>query len=263
MRMAANQYLTTANPGDADAPVSPILSIDRGSTDQFEQTIEAHAHPEPKLIWSVSATATVTAAARHWLIPPGYGLWIPGGVEHGGAVLRAGEGSAVAFSPDHCPITWPRPTGVAVGPLLRELIAHLHQVSHHDPSRPHAEALMFALLVPLPTHDIHVTMPTDPRARAIAERLVADPADERELAAWADHVHSSVRTLARLFTMETGLSFARWRTRVRIRTAVQLLADGASVTTTARAVGYRKPSAFISAFSRVTGHTPGTYLHTD
>ncbi|WP_405463413.1 helix-turn-helix domain-containing protein [Streptomyces jietaisiensis] len=40
-------------------------------------------------------------------------------------------------------------------------------------------------------------------------------------------------------------------------------AVGASVTTTVRAVGYRKPSAFISAFSRVTGHTPGTYLHTD
>ncbi|MGW0949878.1 AraC family transcriptional regulator [Streptomyces sp. NPDC002623] len=263
MRMAVNQYPAAASPADGDAPVSPILSIDRGSSDQFEQVIETHAHPEPKLIWSVSATATVTAAARDWLIPPGYGLWIPGAVEHSGAVLRAGEGSAVAFSPDRCPIAWTQPTGVAVGPLLRELIAHLHLASPHDPSRLHAEALMFALLVALPTHDLHVAMPTDPRMRAIAERLIADPADQRELAAWADHVHASVRTLSRLFPSETGLSFARWRTQVRIRAAIQLLADGASVNTTARAVGYRKPSAFISAFRRVTGHTPGTYIRPD
>jgi AraC-like DNA-binding protein len=136
-------------------------------------------------------------------------------------------------------------------------------VSHHDPSRPHAEAFMLALLVPLPTHDIHVTMPTRPTSASHRRTARRGPAGERELAAWADHVHSSVRTLARLFTMETGLSFARWRTRVRIRTAVQLLADGASVTTTARAVGYRRPSTVINAFSRVIGHMPGTYLHTD
>ncbi|MEW1721467.1 AraC family transcriptional regulator [Streptomyces sp. NPDC093109] len=263
MRMAVNQYPTAASSADADASVSPILRIDRGNSDQFDQIVETHAHPEPKLLWSVSATGTVTAAARAWLIPPGYGLWIPGGVEHGGAVLRGGEGSAVAFSPDRCPITWTQPTGVAVGPLLRELIAHLHLASRHDPSRPHAEVLMFALLVALPTHDINVTMPTDPRVRAITERLIADPSDQRELGAWADHVHAGVRTLSRLFLSETGLSFARWRTQVRIRAAIQLLADGASVNTTARAVGYRKPSAFINAFRRVTGHTPGTYIHTD
>ncbi len=40
----------------------------------------------------------------------------------------------------------------------------------------------------------------------------------------------------------------------------EMLADGTSVNATARAVGYRKPSAFIAAFHRVTGHTPGTYL---
>ncbi|WP_438453420.1 helix-turn-helix transcriptional regulator, partial [Streptomyces asiaticus] len=71
--------------------------------------------------------------------------------------------------------------------------------------------------------------------------------------------HSGVRTLSRLFLAETGLTFSQWRTRVRVRAAVGHLATGASVKTTARAVGYRKPSAFIAAFQRVTGQTPGTY----
>ncbi|WNV87761.1 AraC family transcriptional regulator [Umezawaea sp. Da 62-37] len=105
-------------------------------------------------------------------------------------------------------------------------------------------------------------MPTDPRARAIAEQLIAHPADQRELTAWADHVHAGVRTLSRLFRAETGLSFATWRTQVRIRAAIPMLAGGTPVNAAARAVGYRKPSAFIAAFRRVTGHTPGTYLTT-
>ncbi|WP_237535898.1 AraC family transcriptional regulator [Streptomyces sp. SID3343] len=240
------------------------MSIDRGESGPLAPFfVETHSHPAPILMWTSTATVTVGTLARDWLIPPGYGLWIPGGIEHAGSVLHAGEGSLIVFAPDHCPITWSEPTGVSIGPLLRELIAHLDRTGPQDPSRPHAEALMFTLLVPLPTHDIHVSVPTDPRVRAIAEQIVADPADPRELAAWADHVHAGVRTLSRLFRSETGLSFAHWRTQVRIRAAVQLLAGGASVNATARAVGYRKPSAFINAFRRITGQTPGTYTHTD
>ncbi|MFI5960209.1 AraC family transcriptional regulator [Cryptosporangium sp. NPDC051539] len=235
---------------------SPILSIDRGESAPRDD-LGVHAHPEPKLLWTWTATILVTAAERDWLVPPGYGLWIPGGVEHGGAVLRAGAGSAITFDPATCPITWSRPTGVAGGPLLRELITYLYETDVH---RLHAETLMFSLLTPVPPFDIHVTMPTDPRLRVISERLVADPADSRELAAWADYTHAGLRTLARLFPHETGLSFARWRTQVRVRAAIPMLAAGVAVETVARRVGYQKAGAFIAAFRRVTGQTPGTYL---
>ena len=143
----------------------------------------------------------------------------------------------ITFAVGLCPITWTEPTGVAVGSLLRERFLHLHQVGPEHASRTHAEALMFDLLVPAPAHDIQVSMPADPRVREIAERLVADPSDQRELAAGADHVHAGVRTLSRLFLRETGMSFARWRAQVRIRSAIQMLADGASVDAVARASG--------------------------
>ncbi len=257
---------TSPPPDAATIPAaSPILSVHRGDSDmlgEYHQIVELHSHPEPKLLWISTATVAITTASREWLVPPGYGLWIPGGVEHSGVVLHSGEGAAITFTPDRCPITWAEPTGVAVGPLLRELIGHLHEAAPSDPSRPRAEDLMFELLNPLPTHDIQVAIPIDPRVRAVAERLIADPADDRELSAWADHVHGSVRTLSRLFVSETGLSFARWRTQVRVRAAIQMLADGATVDATARAVGYRKTSAFIAAFRRSTGQTPGTYLRT-
>jgi AraC-like DNA-binding protein len=240
-------------------PASPILTIGHGEAAGFEK-ITAHAHPEPMLMWTSTATVTATVGARDWLVPPGYGMWVPGGVEHAASVLHAGEISVVVFAPDACPIRWTEPTGIAVGPLLRELFAHLARTGPADPSRPHAEALLFALLTPLPTHDIHVSMPSDPRIRVIAEQLVADPADPRELAVWAHQVNAGVRTLSRLFRAETGLSFTRWRTKVRVRAAIRLLAEGTTVHATARAVGYRKPSAFIDAFRRATGQTPGTYV---
>ena len=244
-------------------PRSPILSMDRRADESYERYERPHAHPEALLLWSNTATLAVTAAARDWLVPPGYGLWIPGGTEHAVAALRFGEGSVITFAPNDCPITWAEPTGVPVGPLARELIAHLGHAGPGDSSRVHAEALLFDLLVPLPTHDIHVSVPADPRVRAVAERLIADPADQRELTDWADEVHVAVRTLSRLFRTETGRSFADWRAQVRMRAAVQLLAGGESVNVTARAVGYNRTSAFIHAFRRVTGQTPGTYRHAD
>ncbi|MEU9454581.1 AraC family transcriptional regulator [Streptomyces sp. NPDC048277] len=254
--------MSSSHAAPAVPPASPILSIERGDSAEVERR-PTHAHPEPVLLWTSTATVLGTVASRDWLVPPGYGLWIPGGIEHGGTVLREGEMSVIHFAADHCPITWTEPTGIAVGPLLRELIGHLRRTGPEDPSRLLGEALMFELLTPLASHDIQVSMPADPRVRAVAERLLADPADQRELTAWAEHVHTGVRTLSRLFRAETGLSFATWRTHVRIRAAIQLLGSGTTVNATARAVGYRRPSAFISAFRRVTGHTPGTYLQTE
>lgn len=239
---------------------SPILSLGRERTAPAEAFERMHAHPEPKLLWTSTATLSITTSSREWLVPPGYGLWIPGGHEHGVAAVRFGEGSAITFVPDQCPIAWVEPTGVEVGSLLLELIAHLEHTEPDSSSRQPAETLMFALLEPLPTHEVRVVMPSDARVRAIAEHLIADPADSRELAFWADEVHTSVRTLSRLFRAETGLSFAQWRTQVRVRAAIRLLADGTSVKVTARAVGYAKPSAFIEAFRRATGQTPGIYL---
>lgn len=246
--------------GSPNRGAPPILRIDRGGVEPGPP-LAPHAHPEPMLLWSASATVIVTTPSRDWLVPPTHGIWIPTGIEHTGATLRAGEGCIVRFAPADCPITWSEPTGVEVPPLLRELILHLDRTGPEAPGRPHAEALVLDLLAPLPTDTVHVAMPTDPRVRAIAERLVADPADPRELAVWAHEVHAGVRTLSRLFLSETGLTFAQWRTHIRIRAAVHHLADGASVNATARAVGYRKPSAFINAFRRTTGHTPGSDVH--
>ncbi|MDX2625325.1 MULTISPECIES: helix-turn-helix transcriptional regulator [Streptomyces] len=240
-----------------EGAASPILSIDHQHAHPPLQ-VAPHTHSEPMLLWASTTSVTLRTVSHDWLVPPGHGLWIPGRVEHTGTTRHAGELCVIRFMATRCPIDWAQPTGVAVGPLLRELIRYL-RAEPDAASRRHAEALLFEVLLPLPTHSIQVPIPAEPRLRTITERLIDSPGDQRQLAMWAAEVHSGVRTLSRLFLAETGLTFSQWRTRVRVRAAVGHLAAGASVKATARAVGYRKPSAFIAAFQRVTGQTPGTY----
>jgi AraC-like DNA-binding protein len=103
-------------------------------------------------------------------------------------------------------------------------------------------------------------MPADDRARKVADAIAADPADGRTLAEWGHDVGASERTLARAFLAETGVSFGRWRTLLRVQTALAALAQGEPVGNVARRVGYDSDSAFVQAFRRETGVTPAAYF---
>lgn len=122
---------------------------------------------------------------------------------------------------------------------------------------------MLDLLHPLPTLPIDVPLPVDERVRAVADALLADPSDSRSLDAHARSLGVSRRTLTRLFVRDTGMSFDRWRTHMRLRAALPLLAEGRTVSQAAHAVGYATPSAFLAAFRRTVGTSPGRYLSGD
>lgn len=84
------------------------------------------------------------------------------------------------------------------------------------------------------------------------------PARSEGLEQWAEAMHVSARTLQRSFSVQTGLSFSGWRTRLRARAAVPLLREGVSVAQAATEVGFASPMAFSSACRTVTGCTPGS-----
>ena len=112
----------------------------------------------------------------------------------------------------------------------------------------------------LPVAPLHLPRPTDRRLVRVTEALLANPADPRTLAAWGPVAGASPRTLARLFVRETGLSFGAWRQRARMLRALVELAHGTPVTGVALDLGYDSPSAFIAAFKRDFGTTPGRYF---
>jgi AraC-like DNA-binding protein/quercetin dioxygenase-like cupin family protein len=222
---------------------------------------EWHAHGEHQIAWSPEGVLVVLIeGGGSYVLPPSRALWIPAGTVHetrasGAAVLRS-----VYLDPHRCPIDWTAPTPVAVSPLLGELIHHLDDRALGAEERSHAEAVLFDLLLPLRLATIDVRPPMDPRARDVSDGLLADPADPRTLQEWGHAVGASSRTLARAFLSDTGLSFGRWRTLVRLQASLPYLAEPMPVSAVARLVGYRTTSAYVAAFRAHTGVTPGRYF---
>jgi AraC-like DNA-binding protein len=88
---------------------------------------------------------------------------------------------------------------------------------------------------------------------------MADPADGRGLAEWAEQVGASERTLARLFQSELDTSFGAWRQQLRLARAVDEISRGLPVAQVAATVGYASQAAFSAMFSRALGVPPSRF----
>jgi AraC-like DNA-binding protein len=219
-----------------------------------------HTHSDHQLAWAPSGVLTVRTEATAWVLPPTRALWIPAGVRHETLSASSATMQAVYVHPHLCPIAWTDCTPVSAGPLLRELIGYLADPGLDPIARSRGEAVVVDLLRPVAMATIDVPMPRDPRAVEVGEGLRRSPADGRTLGEWGRAIGASERTLARAFLADTGLSFGRWRTLLRLSVALADLAAGTPVSTVARAVGYESASAFVAAFRRETGVTPAVYF---
>jgi AraC-like DNA-binding protein len=163
---------------------------------------------------------------------------------------------------------WSRPSmpegsrTIAVGSLLRELIRRIAELRALDRRVAWQVALAQLLL-----HEVRegakapheLIWPRDPRAARVAMLVQAAPADGRRLHELCRGQGVSARTAQRLFPLETGLTFENWRVRFRFLHASRLLAEGRKVSDVASSCGYRSPSAFVVAFTRQAGVTPGQF----
>ena len=222
-----------------------------------------HTHEDHQLAWAATGVLTVLTGevdGSTWVLPPTRALWIPAGLPHETASDGRATMRSLYIRPSLSPVTWTDPTPVAASPLLAELIGYLGEPGLPAGHRAHAEVLLADLLTPVPVSTIQVSLPSAPTARRVAEALRADPADRRTLREWGRAVSASERTLARAFAAEAGVPFGRWRTRLRLQAALSMLAAGQPVSRVAGRVGYDTPSAFVAAFRRETGQTPGSFF---
>ena len=225
--------------------------------DRFEEHTHGTFH---QLAWVRDGVLMVSVGARHWMLPPTLALWIPAGTPHTTVASRTSATMQGIYLPGGTAVPWAEPTVVGVPPILRAVVERLRRDDLDDAARARTEAVVPDLLEPVRTLTIEVPMPVDVRGARIAAALATDPGDDRDLAAWGRHVGASSRTLSRIFPAETGMGFAQWRSRLRVRASLAYLAEGESVSTTASLVGFASASAFIAAFTRLTGTTPGAYF---
>lgn len=223
-----------------------------------------HRHRRHQLIYATRGVVHVGTPDGQWILPPSRAIWIPGETEHALQIKRPTETRVLYIAPD----AYVFPTGKAcrvldVPPLVRELITACADFpadyAQDSPQSRIARVLIDQLQV-LQQAPVNLPLPADPRALRLVSLLQQDPANRSPLAVLCRQTGASARTLERLFARETHLSLGAWRHRLRLLTAMEHLAYGASVTQTALETGYESPSSFIAAFRSMFGQTPARYF---
>lgn len=219
---------------------------------------EAHSHPTHELLWNEHGASYATVRSRTWTITPTVGLWMPAGVLHSAAAPAGTWYRTAQFGVRSVPSISNDPVAVQVTPLLRLLLERLADPRLPDASRAVTEATVLDVLTPS-AHELLVQAPRAPLLAPIVAAVQRDPGDPRSLAAWAEQLGVSTRTITRAFRAETGLGFTRWVASVRAQHAVSLIVRGDEIEEIAGLVGYRSASAFGAAFRRATGLTPSAF----
>lgn len=254
---AALQRLISDSPG----PVQPYARDYPAGWDTG-----LHSHRRAQLVFASSGVMTVTTRSGLWVVPPQRAVWVPTGESHslrmhGPVQLRT------LYLDEAIAAELPRrPQVLSVTPLLRALVLRLMGLPAEATQEGAGARLVAVLLDELhcgAEAPMHLPEPRHPGLRRICAALRNEPADRRELTEWGRLVGASARTLARRFQEETGMGFAAWRQQARLLAALPLLAQGQAVTSVALDVGYDGPSAFIAAFRRSFGVTPGRYFAED
>ena len=220
-----------------------------------------------QLLFASRGMLTVHTDAGLWVVPVHQAVWVPPGVRHsvevtGGVAMR----SLYLRLPLRPPVRSGLPDAcrvVEVSPLLREILRRamrLRTLDRRIAEQRHLLDVLLDEITVLPLIPLDLPMPRDARGVRAAACIREEPAARHTLAEVARASAASARTLERLFRSETGLPFGVWRQRARLLRALQLLAEGDTVAGVASAVGYESTSAFVAAFRRALGTTPGRYF---
>ena len=220
--------------------------------------IEPHTHAWHQLLYATTGAMTVSAERCSWMIPPGKAVLIPAGFRHSIRMWGTVEMRSL-YLPPSIEVAGDARV-LSVTPLLKELILRVVEMAALDSREPAHNRVLAVLLDEIhtpPDAPLMLPIPVDPRARGVAQYVMACPSAGETLEQLCRQHGASRRTLERLYREETGLSFGMWRQKVRMLDSIRQLAEGKSVTNAALDSGYVSVSAIIAAFKRTFGCTPG------
>jgi AraC-like DNA-binding protein len=262
----------------AETPIAALLRGQRATGDGLHLVartykrgvrLGTHMHREAQLVYAARGTMQVTTPEGRWLVPPDRAVWVPALLEHSIDVLADIQMRTLYFD-----VAWlkreKRSASLAaefvvrVSPLLHQAILALF-----DPGNGRERIDLLIRLVMLELHQAEdaatfIPLPHEPRCRRAADIVLADPTGAHDIETLARAVGTSARTLSRLFSSETQLSFKSWCQRARIAAAIEKLSVDAnlSVKQLASDLGYASVPAFSHAFRQVTGKTPTEFAET-
>ncbi len=178
-------------------------------------TLTEHRHEEHELVAVLRGTLSVQSPLGSWTVGPGAAVWMPATIPH--VVTIAAEsvlqGAYIAPSVLSAVPRWDLPHAIDTDEVLTGLLVRLRQPDLADDWRGRASAVFLDVLEESSVSTTSLPLPRDRRALSVAEALLDQPADTRELRDWAEQLGVSTKTLARAFLADTGLTFTAWRAR--------------------------------------------------
>lgn len=251
---------------DPDLVPRPVVTIGatgivKANLDRLET--DFHHHGKAQLLLLLRGVFTCEVEGSLWIVPPQSAIWVPGGVVHKITATGTIECYVAFVDPDAAPNLPSRCCTVSTTALLRELVirsASLPMFYAEGGMESRLVTLLLDEIAVAPIGNLHLPMPADPRLRRIVEMIMDDPADRGTFQTWARRVGLSERTLARLLTRQTGMSFGRWRQRLHLMLAVKWLGTGLSVQQVADDLGYESAGSFVTMFRKALGISPGRYM---
>mgnify|MGYP000892621383 CR=1 FL=1 len=227
-----------------------------------QSEVPVHVHRKGQLILTLHGAVTCTTGNEIWIVPPNCGVWIPGGVSHSAHATPNARLNYLFVEPGAARLPEYSCT-LSVSPMIRELIDRLAREHPDYPVDSHAARLARVVLdelAEMPHEQFNFPISDHPKIRAMAEALTIEPSDRCTLNNWAKRLAMSERSLARLLTRETGLTFGRWRQQLHLIVALRELASGQTVQNVASELGYESVNAFITMFKKALGSTPAQYF---
>lgn len=213
-----------------------------------------HSHPRHQLIYAVSGLMMAETAAASWAVPAGYGLIVSAGTGHQTRMIGEVCLQSLYVNPEALDNGAMQTSRIiTISPLLATLIAALCGLANPSPTTAkahHLSQLIVLELADAPTSPLALPYPDHAGLRRVCDALVAHPATGKSIDHWAHDIGTSRRSFTRKFQQQTGISFGRWRQRLRCQIALQALAGGTPIQTVASDLGYASPYALRAMMQR-------------
>lgn len=243
---------------------TPAFKLRQGRKERGEG-LPAHSHDDAQLTFAVSGTVQVHTHEGRWLVPPQLAVWIPAGMTHRLDVVTDAELWMIHWDPKVArawapPAPLDRAFTLLVTPLMQALLKAAFAA---DTTAAKADLVARLILheltetAPAPTF---LPLPTSPVGLRVADLALGDKQNRLDAKELASRAATSVRSVSRLFPVETGLTLKAWRQRARIVQAMAQLARGTTIARVSAEFGFASTASFSAAFRQVTAMTPTTFL---
>ncbi len=219
--------------------------------------------PLSQYIYVEAGVLSVIHVSGRYFVPAKHGIIIPPQTEHQLLAKTAVTLSIYQFDDEQAVDLALSLQVSSVSPFLSALILESKNITQNylwnSPQGRLFRTIRDGIVVS-PKIDTFLPYPKDERLTNITDKLLLHPSLKSDLVSWGKFVKASSRTLTRVFKKETGITYSEWRQRLNVQIAIKHLAQGDSINSIAKLLGYESSSAFIYMFKKQMAISPKQFL---